>query len=209
MMIYENRDEFRHRLFNTVILIDGLPVYIADIVGTPSKPVLVTFDLPLGAGQQDRKEVPADHPAICVTPFPIGFVNLKEEAAYYWRLPVRNQLQGVWNGSLEGKYAFNRLKAPPNFTRLIYVKEFVQCIAGAYPTLEKVIADIRSDDENKPKALAFHRKFATLFDEDAGLFMLNYRGNLVGHSHDGAKWQLGPNYKYLKEVAKEAKLNVA
>jgi hypothetical protein len=206
-MLYENRTEFSHRLLNTVIKIGDEPIYVDRVKGTENKPVLSVFYLP---DMRQPRDISCEDSTIDVSPFPLGFVNFTDGmCAYYWRNPVRNQLQGLHQGSCLSQVVWDK-GHPPRYDTLISKAEFVKCVKGIYPSLKEVLKTVTSseDDEDVPKVLAFHRKFAVARDEDCGLYVLFYKTNQVGHSVGGKTWKLGTTFSYVYEQAEEAGLNV-
>lgn len=204
-MIYENKTEWVHRVLNTVIKVGGSFVYVAKVFGTEDKPSLYVNHLP---NLIDYKSIECSREDIDVTPFPLGFVNLKDgTCTYYWRSPNRNQLQGLSQESLSGLVILeNRLVL--SLDRLISKQEFVDCIGGKYPSLKEVLKTLDTEDEDASKVLAFDRKFAVTKDEDCGIYVLFYKTRRAGHSINGKKWVIGTTFSYIREQAKERGLDV-
>lgn len=216
---YENVEDAKMRLRQTVVLYKDEPVYITDIIRGEGKDdvlrVLFT-DLPTDTlevrnpfrndpkvrddpgPKPERKYISSKY--FDIAPFRMGYVNDKKGAFYCSRMPGRNQKQGLSGDNFKGRDNFGRVVGWAEFLACKNIKEMV---GNIYPTFEQAVKAL-----DKSPAVAFHRDFCLVKDEVVpALIWLYYKGNKVGMINKG-ETTLGPKFNCLKESLQEMHLKV-
>jgi hypothetical protein len=224
---YENVDDARMRLRQTVVLYKGAPVLIKEVSkgeGGQDDVIRVSIqELPSGRtnvkipvpglaarirGNRDddeavvekRKFISSKH--FDIAPFRMGYVNSSEgEGAFYCsRLPARVQKQGLCGENFKG---VTNSGTPVNFNSFLMCKETLAMVANEYPSFNKALAGL-----DRVRAVAFHRDFCLVRDEAIPqLIYLYHKGEKVG-MHNKGEIALGPKFTCLKESLGEMQLKV-
>lgn len=148
----------------------------------------------------------------------IGYANLDfgagsyKEAAYITRAPVRvcHSTQGLSskNVKIPRLRGSNKLGLGPAniaWTTIYMTIPFADMIEQKYPTIEEVRD--KFSDEPWLISMAFNRQFA-INRPDVGPYFIEYRGQNVGYSKDMLKWDVAPDFDYLRETMEHIKLKV-
>ncbi len=225
---YETQEEISFRLLNSVVLYDGKPVYISRVnlpENADEKKEIARvhfFELPYGVevdrygdpipgmkgkgkGVEQRKYLSSKN--FELAPFKMGYCNMGDEAVFVSRNPVRQNRQGLSqgttsildiNGKKSGNYGFNHL---------IAAKGFSDMVAGSYPTF-KDVGDLLGDNEKSSVALS--RSFACRIDNDLEALVLLHKGIKCGIALKGDKTlRLPPKFHFLKQEAEECRIPLA
>jgi len=225
---YENPDDARMRLRNTVVLYKKTPVLIQDVVRGEGKGeddilrVLFT-ELPVNNRRpQNKAGFPVEDPFVRIgervkaaeamqkkyisskyfdiAPFKLGYVNRKNDPFYCTRLPNRIQKQGLCSENFK---AFSNFGPFVDFNTFLNCPETPAMIAGDYPSFDRAV-----DLIEQCSAVAFSRDFCLVKDEViSALIYLYYKGKKVG-LFDKNKINLGKKFECLKESLEEIKIEV-
>jgi hypothetical protein len=222
---YENAEDAKMRLRQSVVLYKGEPVLITDVrAGGGGKDDVIRVliqDLPVGnvpkegfiekarkrVGIEDedaaerRKYISSKH--FDIAPFPLGYVNKQggNGAFYCSRMPNRIQKQGLCGENFK---AVDNYGGAVPFTVFLASKETVAMVKGDYPSFDRALALL-----DKSRSVAFSRNFALVKDEVIpALIYLYHKGTKVG-MFNGREMCLGINFNCLKESLNEMKLKVA
>lgn len=221
---YENVDDAKMRLRQTVVLYKGTPVLIKDVIKGDTKddifrilfqeiprknqPEKDIFNRVRHAPEPEedadskRKYISSKH--FDVAPFRMGYVNtLKGEGAFYCsRLPGRVQKQGLCQENFK---ALTNFGAPVTFATFLSTKETLAMVANDYPSFDRAVRGL-----DKIPSIAFHRDFCLVKDAVIPqLVFLYYKGTKVGmHSTISGEITLGAKFTCLKESLDEMLLKV-
>lgn len=215
---YENVDDARMRLRNSVVLYKNDPVLITDVIRGEGDEILrVKFNaLPVQGlpvrnnpfGEVRRKEQPKDDAEerkyisskhFDIAPFELGYVNATRPF-YCTRLPNRIQKQGLCAENFKG--CFNN-GGGASWALFLASPETTAMIKGDYPTFEQAAANV-----HKKKEIAFSRYFCLVQDEVIpDLLFLYYKGSKIGFLQK-KEVTLGKNYECLKESLEELNVKI-
>lgn len=206
---YESVDDARMRLRQTVVLYEGKPVLIRDIVRSdkPGDGIFrVLFDeLP---STKRAPAIPEEEPRrkyisskyFDIAPFKMGYVNAPTGAFYCSRMPNRMQKQGLCGENFQGRDNHGNVIT---FATFLSTKEVPAMIRGDYPSFANAVRALA-----KAPSVAFSRDFCVMKDEILEeLFHLYHKGKKVGVSLNG-RITLGKNFLCLKESLEELGLKV-
>lgn len=209
--MYENAAEAEHRLYGTVIMYDGKPVYCAGVQGVGANGALLKLNyLPLQKGGRalgDDATIDMSAPGLQVRELRFGYMNSPKNAYYIVRNPNRHFKQGVTQNSLysepvegdEGRAAYM------TFGAMLQEPGFVDMMRGVYPTPEQAIDKLLSTRDIK--AVAFTRDLCIRRDF-GDLISLMFKNDKVAWSEDGRRFKLAEDFKYLKECLAERNVNL-
>jgi hypothetical protein len=212
---YENVEDAKLRLRNTVVLYKGEPVLITDVARGEGKDDIfrVLFNPlpnagvdPFGRkvadpGAAERKYISSKH--FDIAPFRMGYVNTPKTGAFFCsRVPNRVQKQGLCGENFVAKYDTGGIV---HFNTFLACKSVVDMVHNRYPSLDEAVKELA-----KCPSVAFHREFAVMKDEVIpDLVYLYHKGQKVGmYSKGENKVCLGNKFNCLKESLEELKLRV-
>lgn len=200
---YENDDEGRRRILNTVVLKDNKPIRVMDVANGYIHYVPIEDE----AGFRDPvyPRIPLNDPSINVFNIPIGYLNLEghNAAIYTRRRAVRHGVQGLrhntflYNPPPElNRYGldFNTVVRNPGFTRMI---------AGDYPTHAEAMALMKASEARR--SIAFHRRLALVREEAGFPIHIHYRGQRVGWCH-GDEVMVPQDKAYMSDILRETRV---
>ena len=226
---YETADEVKMRLEQTVVLYEGKPVYITKVSSVGGGLGYDAEDNPIKADDKKEiarvffRELPMD-PRIGndeknthrkylssrnfdLSPFKMGYFNIKGRAIFAARSPIRQNRQGLSSQVLKLTDIKGRPVEDISFTSAISSKGFVDMVAGVYPTF-KDVGDLLGDDENS--SMAVSRCFALGIDHDLELLHLLHKGVRCGIAMKGDKGlRLPAKFHFLKQEAEECRIPLA
>lgn len=203
---YEGVADANMRLKGTVVLYEGNPVYIRNVVAGEKDEILrVQADpIPIKPRTMDEAEMRKyiSSKKFDIAPFKMGYVNAPTGCFYCSRLPSRQQKQGLSSETFTGRD--HRGNAVP-FSNFTTCKEVVAMVKGDYPSFEVAKRALA-----KCPSVAFDREFALMKDDILGdtLLRIYHKGKQVGAYLDG-KVTLGKNFECLKESLVELGLKVS
>jgi hypothetical protein len=216
---YENPEDAKLRLRQTVVLYKGDPVLITDVKrGDTKEDILrVLFQpLPVNKGAEmkrfdpfaekvapeeaKRKYISSKH--FDISPFKLGYVNSPKGAFYCSRLPNRVQKQGLCQENFQAVDHGGR--AVP-FASFLALDESVAMVKNVYPSFGLSLSNL-----DKVSTIAFHRDFCLVKDEVIpNLVYLYYKGAKVGmYTIATQEINLGTKFSCLKESLRELGLKV-
>jgi hypothetical protein len=155
----------------------------------------------MAAGQffQNGKPIECliDDPDFNCSDYNVGYVNYFHSGAWFYRLPMKQYSQGLRSNQC-GLRASN-----PNFSdvSLGFNKPVGKMLENDYPKYAEA-ADLLKTEQ--AKIVAFHKDFAMTYDEMHKDFILEYKGNRIGYTHDLAEVKFMTEFEYLNEALKEA-----
>lgn len=211
---YETAEEVRFRLENTIVLYDGAPVLISRVnvpeeVDYKEIARVFFYELPYGRGVGNGKEVRKylSSRKFDLAPFKMGYFNHGGEAFCASRIPVRQNRQGLSNGTcaittIRGKRSENF-----GFNNMLASQGFVDMVAGKFPTFAEAGEMLGNKDNS---SVAVSRSFAFLIDHDLEALLLMHKGIKCGIAVRGQKaLNLPPKFHFLREEAEECRIPLA
>ena len=136
-------------------------------------------------------------------PFPLGIVNLEDEAIYTARAPTRKSEQGLTANML----TYRALGSDRPIKGVdITSKEMRDAILGKYPTANEVLAALTNPNV-ATRSIGFHREFG-FARGPIEIPFLTFRDRMVGvvPNGDTSYVKLGGNHKHLRESVEELHL---
>lgn len=211
---YETAGEVKFRLEGTIVLYDNSPVLISR-VNVPEaedrKEIARVFfyDLPYGGrgngGKETRKYLSSRK--FDLAPFKMGYFNHGGEATFASRAPVRQNRQGLTQGTCQLTNIRGKRSETVNWNTLCSSQGFVDMVAGKFPTFAEA-GEMLADKENS--SVAVSRSFAFLIDHDLEALLLMHKGIKCGIAVRGQKaLNLPPKFHFLREEAEECRIPLA
>lgn len=183
--------DFRMMFDGTLVRYSGDPVFIHNIEGDLKAECLFI-------GNQEYKHINIRDQKFDFQPVSLGYVNVRGQAIYVSRNPLRKFKQGLHPECL------NLVATPDDFdseerysdvnrqVKSLKAKCLYNTVKRIFPSLEDVIASF----EDKVKVGAFDRQFALRNDG-----LLRYRGNKVGNVNlDNGVIRLDRNKDFLQSA---------
>lgn len=203
MLLYDNFDDVKTKLGQTIIYYKGQAVFVKDIQPIPNEAGDIYIDYTLSIAFQDKRNMQkvklSDVDNLNYLKYQLGYANFHGTAIYWYRKPVKQYKQGLKADQMHYKIADgNQMMQdqPWNFNRPV-----IDMLEGRYPTFKEAKELIKM---GVAKVLAFHKDFAfshnPVFDE----FELEYKGVKIGHTPDFVNINLTDKYAYVKEALMEA-----
>ena len=213
---YETAEEVRFRLENTVVLYDGKPVYISRVnVPEPEDRKEIArvyfFDLPLmggrgkvGEGKETRKYLSSKN--FDLAPFKMGYMNHGGQATFVSRAPVRQNRQGLSNGTAVFTNVKGQRSEVVDFNTMIRSEGFVDMVNGKYPDF-KTAGDMLGDKDIS--SVAVSRSFAFNIDHDLQALVLVHKGVKCGLALKGDKaLRIPPKFHFLREEMEDHRIPI-
>lgn len=211
---YENAEETRFRLENTVVLYDKKPVYISRVgpiedVGEKKEIARVYFlDLPMVAGKEGketRKYLSSRN--FDLSPFSMGYMNYKGQATFVSRTPVRQNKQGLNAGTTLFTNVAGRRSEVLDFNSMLRSPEFIKMFEGKYPSFQEAGGLI---GDGKTTSVAISKMFAFSIDDDLQALFLFHKNIKCGISMKGDKaLKIAPKFHFLREEMEECRIPIA
>lgn len=145
-----------------------------------------------------RKTITLDDPDFNCSDFNIGYVNYEGAAIYFYRVPGRQYRQGIRGDQLGAKASQRHYLDHKDFNMGRHVSDMMENI---YPRPEECERKLK--EEGKP-IVAFHKNFAATWDRLHSDYILEYKGQLIGHTKDWKRFELMEEHLHLTEALKEA-----
>lgn len=210
---YENAEEVKFRLENSVVLYDGRPVFIhkvsvPDIENDKGEIARVFFyELPLvdrGKAQEQRRYLSSKK--FDLAPFRMGYMNNKGHASFVARQPIRQNKQGLTSGVCAITDILGHPSMYLNFGEMIRSQGFVDMIDGKYPDFKECGDMLNKKDVS---SVAVSRSFAFSIDHDLEALFLLHKGIKCGMSLRGDRGiKLPAKFHFLREEMEEHRIPI-
>jgi hypothetical protein len=219
---YENPDDAKMRLRQTVVLYKGQPALIQDVIRGEGKDDILRVlfqelptkgvgyipgrlgDDPFKPPKEDAKRKYISSKHFDVAPFKMGYVNREDGTGAFFcsRLPNRIQKQGLCQENFKGTDNYGK---PIPFTTFLTCKETPAMVAGRYPSFKEALEGLA-----KVPAVAFSTEFCLVKDPVIdNLVFLFRKGSKVGmYARNSGEVTLGKKFVCLKESLQELGLKV-
>lgn len=171
------------RLNQSVVMKDGLPVFIHNIDGKG----LVVYEI---CGYHTGKQI-ARLEDFDLTPLQLGYINTDNKALYLQRIPHRKYRQGLAQQNL---YCVgNKIS--------VFDRALVNLVGNRYPKVSFILEELFNENI---KSRAFSKKWAIGRGRDRDFYNLLYKDRLSGTvSVKDESFKLTDSHKFLKESLEE------
>ena len=209
---YETQEEINFRLYNTVVMYDGNPVYITRVSlpeNEDEKEIARVFflELPYGGlavarNQETRKYLSSRK--FDLAPFRMGYFNHGGQAIFASRAPVRQNQQGLTSKNVTFTDIRGRKSDIMNFNEMLRSKGFVDMVNGVYPTFKEVGDMVGTKEQT---SVAVSRLFAVGLDQDLEALVLLHKGIRCGIALKGDRGlRVSPKFQFLKEELEQCRI---
>jgi len=192
---YDNLEDASSKLVGTYCLYKGKAITVKVISEVAENTFLFT-----ASSMRDNKTVTGgiDEPEFNCSDYNIGYVNRLTAATWFYRMPYKQYKQGLKQDQL-GKVASSLEFSNVEFKHSAVVANMLE---NKYPTFTHALKAL---DDKEAKIMAFHKNFAATFDPLHEDYIIEYKGNKVGHTTNyGRGVKLLPEWEYILESLKEA-----
>lgn len=220
---FENLDQARQRLENTIVVHNGQGYYVASVASSGGNQVGHLAALPCNYGPSRSKQPTTevfrlDDPLFNrFRPFELGFANIFDSVLednthtmFFHRRPMRSGArQGLSRDAIDGCYLLNgnlklgggsaRMEGLDFTAHIMPSQGFANMIRGVYPTFQECVEGLIEDS-----SLAFDRNYAVHKDYD-GLVWVYRQFEKVGLVNPTSReFFLFSRKKFLREEIQES-----
>lgn len=202
MLLYDNLDDAKSKLLQTIIYHKGLAVYVKDVQGEldPVKgETYINYILKVqGLDKKGMIAVKLDDPDLNYMNFKLGYSNHQGSAIYWFRKPVKQYKQGLRGDQVQCR------TSNPNFyggVAFEFNHNIAAMLEGKYPSIEDVRDAVKLQAAG---TVAFHPNFAVGYDDVHNDFILEYKANKIGHTPDFKNIQIIDKFAFVRESLMEA-----
>jgi hypothetical protein len=213
---YENQEEVKFRIQNTIVLYDGRPVYIKEVgqvdreaEDVQAKDVARVWfqELPMKAGAPAVRKFLSSK-KFDLAPFPLGYVNSKERgyAAFLSRMAARQNQQGLCDKNLSVRtHEGEDLRGEGlSIIGLAKSQGFLDMFDNKYPNLQEAIDTIKA---GLATSVGLSRNFCLCFEEDFEMFYIRSKFTKCGVMMPGDKnIRVPQKFKFHREALEEARI---
>lgn len=202
MLLYDNLDDVKSKLLQTIIYHKGQTVYVKSVEGELDPVTGVTYiNYILKVQGLDKKglvTVKLDDPDLNYMNFKLGYANLHGVAVYWFRKPVKQYKQGLRADQVQ-----QRTSNPNQFVAAEFQlnHQIAAMLEGKYPSIEHVREAVKLQNAG---TVAFHPNFAVGYDDVHNDFILEYKANKIGHTPDFKNIQIIDKFAFVRESLMEA-----
>jgi len=203
MLLYDNFEDCKAKLGQTIIYYKGKAAYVKDIQPIPNEAGDVYIDYNLTLAFVDKRNMQkvklSEADSLNYLKYQLGYCNFHGTAIYWYRKPVKQYKQGLKADQMHYKITNPNLMLhdqPWNFTRPI-----IDMLEGRYPTVKEAAELLKN---GAAVILAFHKDFAIAHNPVFDEFELEYKGTKIGRTPDFVNVNLTDKYAYVKEALMEA-----
>lgn len=139
-----------------------------------------------------------DDPDLNFMKFNIGYCNHGTYAGFWSRNPIKQYKQGLRPDQMKFQVAKKEWQGLQNFN---FNRHICDMMENQYPSAKEVEKPVRDGEVTN---MAFHKDFAVSFDSIHKDFLLEYKGRIIGYSHDMHNFNFSDDDAYLRESLMEA-----
>lgn len=204
--MYDTVEEARQKLESSVVMYDGIPVFIVGASGSKNKVMLQYIELPISPRGQSE----GSKSASIMDPLwdfktigsKLGYVQIKDlktgvfESVFTSRIPTRHSRQGLDERTV--------YVSPPTFSGMDYGWGVIITQPGLIDTMRKNFPSIKEAFDgltNKPemfKSVGISRKMILMYDRVSPPYLI-YRQEKIGYTEDGINFKLAKHKDFLRE----------
>lgn len=203
-IFWTDTTQARERLNNTVVMYDGKPVIVLDVLDGGDfadriPRAYIQYCDPALAGEPQRKKLNSPKFNKFRDIPPLGWLNCpKNGAMFLERKATRSRLHGLcesnvtcWTFHSEGSYELYRYEG--GWKRTYPTTAFIESCNDVFPSLEEILLVIKENS-----SIAFSRKFA-VYRDDLGLRWLYRNEQRIGLFPNAKSLCLISKFKFYRE----------
>lgn len=200
---YDSLEDSQRRLNSTVVLFQGSPVWIQNVIGLSKDQQAEIIHLPWKGQKGGKDVVPLTPQYFTIRNLPpLGYVDYDDFSHYCSRIPSRQGKQGLCRNNVSVSH--NPDGMTPNFENLLEKTSCVDMLTNKYPGFDKVYQEIVASDEALKRAFS---KTMALHIDDMESIIIEHRGVKVAVTNNarrtGPVFRLVNKFAYLKEEFQE------
>lgn len=201
MLLYDNLEDAKAKLVQTIAMYDGRAVYIKDV--TPVDGDNADYWVRINViDQRNTMLIQLSDPKFNYMQFKLGYANCSNGAMYWYRKAQKQYKQGLKNDQLCCKSSSLGVMHDMQFT---FNSDICRMLENRYPSVSEVRSLILNAMQyGGPQVFAFHSEFAMSFDNIHKDYIIEYKGTKVGHTPDFVNINFADDYAYIKEALTEA-----
>jgi hypothetical protein len=195
MLLYDNKEDAYNKLASTICYYDGHAVYVRQVIQKDDGSFIVEWKDKITGG---IRRCPLNDPLFNCMNFNLGYSNAKHSAVWWARTPHKQYRQGLRADQMISFAANPGMRENIPFE---YNNTIINMLENKYPDAEsckKILMD------GAAHIMAFHKNFASTYDDMHKDIILEYKGKKIGITTDFKKFALVPEYEYLTEYLREA-----
>lgn len=206
---YETTEEVRFRLENTVVMYDKKPVYITRVnmpEGDEKEIARVYFkELPVKPGAPEVRKFLSSR-NFDLAPFKMGYFNHKKKAYFVSRNPVRQNQQGLSQGTAHFKDVYGKQAQDMNYATMVSSEGFIDMVNNKYPDFKQAV-NMLEDKDNSSVALS--TSFAFNIDHDLEALVLLHKGIRCGLAmQQDRALKIPKKFHFLREEMEECRIPI-
>lgn len=198
MLTYDNLEDARAKLTDTMAYYEGKAVYVRSVNTDPEDASKFRVQLIYYAGGKQTKWIKLDDPKFNYIHFNLGYANITGSSVWWARKPVRQYRQGLRSDQMRP------VASSPYYLHTMdfcYESYIIDMLENKYPHFEECEQVLK--DQVTP-IVAFHKDFAVSWDKLHSDMILEYRGIHIGSGHKIGQFKLADDAKFLTEYLQEA-----
>lgn len=194
---YDNFDDAKVKLSNTYCMYKGKAIHIKGVYPVDNE--LTKFQVEATYLQTGRATgmISIDDPDFDCAHYNIGYINRTTAAAWWYRIPHKQWQQGLKPQQCKYEVSRREFSDPGMFNG----KPLAAMLENSYPAFQSAVLLIKNQEAH---IVAFHRNFAVTRDTVHADFLIEYKGDTIGYTHNGEDFKLMPEHQHLNEALKEA-----
>lgn len=210
---YETTEEVKFRLESSIVVYDGEPVYISQVMmpgAEDAKEIARVFfySLPLvkamDAGRKEATRKYLSSRKFDLSPFKMGYMNHLGEATFVSRAPLRQNKQGLTQATTVLTNCMGKKSDRITFGEMCRAQGFVDMFHGKYPSFKEAGEML---NEKNTTSVAVSRSFAFIIDDDLDALYLLHKGVKCGLAMKGDKAVKVPQkFHFLKEEMEDHRI---
>lgn len=197
MILYDNLKDAQDKLLKTIVMYDGKAGVVIDVNPADAQgklPYLITLKVFGGGVVQTNL---ADE-KFNFREYNLGYANHGSQTYWWYRKPLKQFKQGLTSQQVGHLFSMPDVYGGVRFE---LSKGIANMFENVYPHIsvcEKSLKDGESLNQS------FHRDFALAYDKFHRDCLLEYKGKMIGQSHNMKDFHLIKEFSYLHEAVKEA-----
>lgn len=200
---YDNLEDAKNKLVGGFALHKGKAVLIKGVgYMSGSDPEDNQFGW-YGHNMSGRKTsedfMPIDHSDFNVSEYTLGYMNNHGFAVWWYRMPYKQYHQALRGNQMHAR------ASNPQFIRgdeFRASNSLALMLENKYPHYSEAAGILKKQEDTA--IVAFHRNFAFSLDRIHGDFILEYKGESIGYTHNLNDFKLMKEHEHLYESLQEA-----
>lgn len=196
---YDNYEDAKAKLAGTYCMYRGKAVVVKVVAGNGEN-LGTQFKVlcnDMSTGKPLDYYIDIDDPEFDAVNFNLGYVNYGKATSWFYRIPTKQWQQGLKPTQMGSKCS-NRDWYGYDFKG---GKQIAQMLQNEYPKFQEATVILKT---GSALVMAFHRNFAVSMDTIHDDFIIEYKGENIGFTHDLETFKLMSEFEHLHEALKEA-----